>query len=104
MESLESFESRREISSEIVRVRNDLQAVLMLEGAPFEKGEARDDYIENWFRSGRPELYEQVFDQLKAENPNLISDWEDLNKREGIIQEAKKKLGISGPPTRSAAA
>lgn len=92
MESPELFKEAEALSAEMVRVRNGLQSALMLEGAPFEKGEARDKHIDDWYRLKKDELYEYAFNQLKTENQNLISEWEDLDKREKIIEDIKGRM------------
>ncbi|MDP2651106.1 MAG: hypothetical protein Q8O98_00780 [bacterium] len=93
-----SYEQSQEEKHRLIEDRNSMQIALMLEGAPPE-GETKEEkevfntYLLDWSEHYAPK-FEPAFNQMMSENNHLLDDWEDLKKREQVIDRIKELMGI----------
>lgn len=74
-------------SREEIAIYNEMQAILI--GRSMSPGEDLDAHAQSWI-DVNSENFSVVFDEMKAENPNILEDW--INDREGVLAHIREKM------------
>ncbi len=74
-------------SHEEVAIYNEIQAILI--GRSMAPDEDLDAHAQSWI-DANSENFSLVFDELKAENPNLLEDW--VNDRESVLAQIQERM------------
>jgi hypothetical protein len=86
--------ARHERRDNVARTRRDIEAVLILEGAPTkgdsaEEKEAFDAYVLRWLeRNTKP--FRAVYDELYGEMIDIVAEWR--TNREALLKEIRSRL------------
>lgn len=86
--NLDTFETEEAPRSrEEIAIYNEIQAVLI--GRSMEPDEDLDAHAQSWI-DANSENFSVVFDEMKAENPNILEDW--INDKEGLLTRIQERM------------
>ncbi|GEM_PF-4344477 len=74
-------------SREEVAIYNEMQAALI--GRSMSPDEDLDAHAQSWI-DANSENFSVVFDEMKAENPNILENW--INDREAILAQIQERM------------